>query len=53
MGWYITPLHAVIAKEIIDVTTFLLEHGADVTAWNYNSKTPLHEASQRAHLDAM
>ena len=53
IGWYVTPLHTAFPKGNIDVTTFLLEHGADVTACNCNSKTALHGASQWAHLDVM
>jgi hypothetical protein len=34
VGWYVTPLHTAFPKGNIDVTTFLLEHGANVTAWN-------------------
>jgi uncharacterized protein YcgI (DUF1989 family) len=52
-GWYTTPLHAAVAKGNFDVTMLLLEHGADVTAWDHNSRAPLHLASRKAYLDIL
>ncbi len=50
-GYYHTPLHAAIVKGNVDVTAFLLAHGADVAVVNDHQLTPMHEATRRANLD--
>jgi ankyrin repeat protein len=50
-GVNVTPLHAAVVKGKVDVMVLLLEHGADVAAFNLAGFTPLHEASKRGRLD--
>src|SRR5712672_550882 len=49
-GYYVTPLHAAIAKGNVDITMLLLDHGADVTALDQKQRTPLHRAVQWAKI---
>ena len=44
-------LHCAAAEGNIDVTKFLVEHGANVKATNKKGKTPLDIASERGHED--
>ena len=52
-GFYATPLHTTVAIGNADIMKLLLEHGADVTAGNWEEFTPLYEASRRGRLDMM
>jgi len=52
-GYYSTPLHAAIAKGNLNIAQVLLEHHADVSAFNGDGITPLHWASRRGHCDAV
>src|SRR6267142_2301370 len=46
-----TPLHLASIKGHVQVTRFLVEHGADATARAKHEETPLHRASQGGHVD--
>jgi len=40
-GYYGTPLHAALAKRLIDIALLLLEHGADINALDSDKCSPL------------
>ncbi len=46
-----TPLHLAILGGHVDITWFLVEHGADAAAQNEFGHTPLHYVSSGGHLD--
>ena len=52
-GYYSTPLHAAVAMGKLDIAQVLLEHDADVSAFNDDGIAPLHWASQRGHREAV
>ena len=47
VGSGITPLHIAAALDLAEMTTLLIEHGADVTARTQGGFTPLHWAAGR------
>jgi len=50
-GYYSTPLHAAVAKGNMDITTLLLDHGADVAALDTLKQVPLHRAAGMAKVN--
>jgi len=52
-GYHSTPLHAAVIKGNIDIVALLLEHGADMAAWDRRNLTPLDEAAYRGRLDVI
>ncbi|KAN0133396.1 Ankyrin repeat-containing domain protein [Lactarius tabidus] len=50
-GCYSTALHAAIAKREVPTALELLQHGADKYVLDSRGESPLHNASQRGHLD--
>ena len=50
-GYECTPLHAAVVKRDVDIVVLLLEHGADMAAWNQANSSPLDEAARRGRVD--
>ena len=50
-GDYVTPLHAAVGKEDLDMARLLLEHQADVNVLDDEPFIPLHWASRRGYRD--
>jgi ankyrin repeat protein len=49
-----TPLHGTTTKpESVDITRWLLEHGANASAQSHFSQTPLHHATHNADLETV
>ena len=52
-GLHWTPLHAAVVKGNMDITTLLVENGADANTLNYRRRSPLHEASERGRNETV
>ena len=48
-GNHVTPLHAALIMEHLDIALLLLENGADVESRGIEGQTPLHIASDRGY----
>ena len=50
-GNHVTPLHAALHKEHLDVAVLLLQNGANAESRDIEGQTPLHIASDRGYVD--
>ena len=50
-GNHVTPLHAAVDKQHLDVAVLLLRHGANVESRGIEGQTPLHIASDHGYID--
>lgn len=48
---HVMPLHSSVARQNLEITRILLNHGADVNAAQADDFTPLHEAVQNGQVD--
>jgi len=52
-GYYKTPLHAALVKELPDFALFLLGRGADIDSCGRDSQTTLYKASSHGYTDVV
>lgn len=52
-GYYKTPLHAALVKELPGFALFLLGRGADINSRGRDSQTALYKASSRGYTDVV